>query len=154
MQRLLREFPIATKIKVEWRNMDSGRHVHNMIYIGWIESSRVDYFEAIGFNVVPTSGTGVVVGTIECKYIMPVTYPDMIIAATRAVSYGTHHVWIETHIFSKKHNRVAAIAKQKMVFYDFQGICKMPMPEGFVKKMEALEDRSILNEEMEMNNNS
>jgi acyl-CoA thioester hydrolase len=143
MQNLLRDFPITTKIKVEWRNMDSGRHVHNMIYVGWTESSRVDYFESMNFSIVPVSGTGVIVGYLDCKYIVPITYPDMVIAATRAINYGKDHVWIETYLFSKKLNCVAAISKQKMVFYDFINRTKMEMPEDFLAKMEALEEREI-----------
>ena len=143
MEDLIKEFAVTTEIKVEWRDMDAAGHVHNVKYLGYVESGRVAYFEALDFDVAPKTGTGVVVATIDCKYIFPVTYPDNVVLATRFVDYGEYHVSLETHLFSKKHNRIVAISNQKLVFYDFENTCKMKMPEGFLEKMEVLEAKRI-----------
>jgi acyl-CoA thioester hydrolase len=143
MKDLIKDFPVMTEIKVEWRDMDAAGHVHNVKYLGYVESGRVAYFEALDFDVAPKTGTGVVVATIDCKYIFPVMYPDNVVLANRAVNYGEHHVSLETHLFSKKYNRIIAISNQKLVFYDFENTCKMKMPEGFLEKMEVLEVRKI-----------
>jgi acyl-CoA thioester hydrolase len=123
--------------------MDAAGHVHNVKYLGFVESSRVDYFEALDFDVAPKSGTGVVVAMIDCKYIFPVMYPDTVVLASRAMDYGEYHITLETHLFSKKYHRIVAISNQKMVFYDFENTCKMKMPDGFLEKMERMEGRKI-----------
>jgi acyl-CoA thioester hydrolase len=143
MKDLIKDFPITTKIKVEWRDMDAAGHVHNVKYLGYVESGRVAYFEALDFEVVPKIGVGFVVATIDCKYIFPVTYPDNIVLANRAVDYGEHHITLETHLFSEKYNRIVAISNQKLVFYDFENTCKMKMPDGFLEKMEVLENKKV-----------
>lgn len=143
MKDLIKNFPVTIEIKVEWRDMDAAGHVHNVKYLGFVESGRVAYFEALGFDVAPKTGTGVVVAMIDCKYIFPVTYPDSVVLATRSVNYGEFHVLLETHLFSKKHNRIVAISNQKMVFYDFENTCKMKIPDGFLEKMERLENKKI-----------
>jgi hypothetical protein len=30
-----------------------------------------------------------------------------------------------------------------LVFYDFENTCKMKMPDGFLEKMEALENKNV-----------
>jgi acyl-CoA thioester hydrolase len=80
---------------------------------------------------------------IDCKYIFPVTYPDTVVLASRAMDYGEYHITLETHLFSKKYHRIVAISNQKMVFYDFENTCKMKMPDGFLEKMERMEGRKI-----------
>ena len=141
MEDLIKNFAVTTEIKVEWRDMDAAGHVHNVKYLGFVESGRVTYFETLDFDVVPKTGTGVVVAAIDCKYIFPVTYPDNLVLATRAINYGEHHISLETHLFSKKHKRIVAISNQKMVFYDFENTCKMKMPEDFLEKLEKLESK-------------
>lgn len=143
MKDLVKDFTVSTEIKIEWRDMDAAGHVHNVKYLGFVESGRVKYFEALGFDVAPKSGTGVVVAKIDCKYIFPVTYPDTVTIASRATNYGEHHITLETHLFSKKYNRIVAVSNQKMVFYDFENTQKMKMPNGFLEKMEALEGKKV-----------
>lgn len=138
MKDLLKDFPVTTEIKIEWRDMDAAGHVHNVKYLGFVESGRVAYFEALDFDVAPKTGTGVVVAKVDCKYIFPVNYPDTLIAATRTIDHGEFHITLETHLFSKTHNRVVAISNQKMVFYDFSITKKMEMPNGFLEKMNKL----------------
>lgn len=145
MKDLIKDFPVTTEIKVEWRDMDAAGHVHNVKYLGYVESGRIAYFEALNFDVAPKTGTGVVVASIDCKYIFPVTYPDNVVLASRAINFGKFHISLEIHLFSKKYNRIVAISNQKMVFYDFENTCKMKMPDDFLEKMEVLEGKKITN---------
>lgn len=141
MKDLVKGFPITTEIKIEWRDMDLAGHVHNVKYLGFVESGRLAYFEALGFDIAPKAGVGIVIAKVDCKYIFPVNYPDTLVAASRAIDYGEFHLTLETHLFSKKHQRIVAISNQKIVFYDFSTSKKMEMPTVFLEKMEGLEGK-------------
>lgn len=131
-------FQVTTDIKVEWREMDAAGHVHNVQYFGYLETCRIAFFETLDFNVAPDNAIGVVVAKVDCKYIYPVTYPDIIIGGIRYVEHGEHHVGIEIHLFSKKYNRLVAISNQKLVFYHFGTKLKAEMPDDFLEKLEQL----------------
>ncbi len=146
MKDLVKDFPITTEIKIEWRDMDAASNVHNVKYLGFVETGRIAYFEALNFNVAPKTGTGVIVAKVDFKYIFPVTYPDTLVVATRATDYGEFHIAIETHLFSKQHQRIVGISNQKLVFYDFSITQKMKMPDGFLEKVERLEKRKFVNQ--------
>ena len=41
----LSEYACQVSIHVQWGDMDAFQHVNNVIYLGWVESARVKYFD-------------------------------------------------------------------------------------------------------------
>ncbi len=52
-----RDFRFWWPLTVRWGDMDAMGHVNNIIYLQYLESARVGYFEAIGWPVRTESGT-------------------------------------------------------------------------------------------------
>jgi len=75
----LKDFPVITKIPVQWGEMDAAQHVNNVIYLRWSETGRIAYFKKLGYEVSPGGNeAGFILGWQDCKYIFPVTFPDTI----------------------------------------------------------------------------
>ena len=139
MQEALKQFPITIEIPVQWGEMDAARHVNNLIYLRWGESARITYFEKMNLPTSFTGKQGPILGWQDCKYIFPITYPDTAIVGAKVSEIKTDRFFMECHIFSKKHQRLAAISKQSIVPYDYQNLCKIEMPKEWVEAIHALE---------------
>jgi acyl-CoA thioester hydrolase len=143
MKELLKEFPIITEIKVRWSEMDAAIHVNNVLYFRWAESARFEYFEEMNIPVVPDGkGIGFILGWQDCKYILPVVYPDTIFIGTRTKSFEKDRFYMESHFFSKKYQQLVAISQHRIVCYDYGARCKVNVPED-IKKVILKNEESI-----------
>lgn len=132
VQDLLKDYPSYVEIPVQWGDMDAMQHVNNIMYLRYMESSRIKFFTdvlKIGFS---PDGVGAILAEIHCKYKFPLTYPDTVIAASRILpdSMDEYSVKIQHTIVSIKHQRVAAEGIARIVFYDYLEKRKAMIPEA------------------------
>lgn len=132
VQDLLKDYPSYVEIPVQWGDMDAMQHVNNIMYLRYMESSRIKFFTdvlKIGFS---PDGVGAILAEIHCKYKFPLTYPDTVIAASRILpeSMDEYSVKIQHTIVSIKHQRVAAEGIARIVFYDYLEKKKAMIPEA------------------------
>ena len=126
IENFLSEFPIHIEIEVQWGDMDAAQHVNNTVYLRWTESSRICFFQKLGFGVKPKKGeAGFILGFQDCKYIFPVTFPDTVIIGAKAIDIGKDRIFLQSQVFSKKHQRLAAISNQTIVTYDYSTLQKV-----------------------------
>jgi len=131
MKEQLDTFPVITNIKVRWGEMDAANHVNNVLYFRWAEAARFDYFEKLNIPVVPNDkGVGLILGWQDCKYIIPIVYPDTVYLGTRTKHFEKDRFIMESHFFSEKHQRLAAIAQHRIVCYDYNARCKVDVPDA------------------------
>ena len=139
VQDLIKDYPSYVEIPVQWGDMDAMQHVNNIMYLRYMESSRIKFFTdvlKIGFS---PDGVGAILAEIHCKYKFPLTYPDTVIAASRILpdSMDEFSVKIQHTIVSIKQQRVAAEGIARIVFYDYLEKKKAIIPE--VVKMRLLQ---------------
>ena len=140
MKITLDDYPHLQKYPVQWGEMDAARHVNNLVYLRWAESGRIAYFNAVQINPSFEKGTiGPILGWQDCKYIFPVTFPDVIIVGTRTLEIKADRLILESGIFSEKHNRIAAISKQSIIPYDYTELKKVPIPENWINSIQSFE---------------
>ena len=140
IEAALSAFPAKKSIPVQWGDMDSAQHVNNTEYLRWAETSRMTYFEVLGYEVTPGDGkAGFILGWQDCKYIFPVTYPDTIHMGIRMTEMGADRFTLETQMFSERHDRLVAISKQVVVTYDYTALKKMAVPDELKKRMREVE---------------
>jgi len=61
--------------------MDSAKHVNNLIYLKWTETSRILLFTQM-MDTSFDGKEGPILGWQDCKYIFPMTYPDTALVST------------------------------------------------------------------------
>ena len=71
------DFPFWWPVTVRWGDMDAMGHVNNMMYLQYLESARVGFFEAIGWGgrIVNGRKQGPVVVSQTFNYRRQVVYP-------------------------------------------------------------------------------
>jgi acyl-CoA thioester hydrolase len=136
LHTLLAPYPVRIEIPVQWGDMDANHHVNNVVYLRWSENVRVEYLYRLA------QGAGIlmpVLGEITCKFIFPVTYPDTILAGVRVTDLADDRFTMETLLASTRHQRVAAIARGRVVNFDHQAGRKAPLPPAFAAQIAQFE---------------
>ncbi len=135
----LEKYKVITKIPIQWADMDSAQHVHNVIYLRLAEAGRISYFEKTDIDI-SFKEIGPILGWQDCKYIFPITYPDTAIIATRVAEILEDRMVMEIAVFSEKYQRIAALSKQHIIPYNYAELKKVPLPKTWINGVHALEN--------------
>ena len=141
LEKLLSPYPVVTNIPVQWGDMDAFEHANNVVYLQWVESGRIDYFEQIDLMDF-SEGVGGILASTDIKYIFPVVYPDTLFVGTRTSEIKEDRFTLETGIFSDKHQRIVALNQAVVVTYDYAALQKAPIPERVLQKIYQLEGKT------------
>ena len=140
MKELLADFPVVVEIPVAWGEMDSLGHVNNIVYFRYFETSRIAYFERLGFlTSIEETGIGPILASISCKFKMPVTFPDTVAVGTRVSQVADDRFVMEYAAVSRKAQRVAAEGDSLIVSYDYRLKKKAALPPDIRRRIHELE---------------
>src|SRR5690606_6221314 len=109
MEDLLTRFPVIVECPVVWGEMDSFQHVNNVVYFRYFETARMAYFERMNFTeYLERTGIGPILHSANCRFRIPLTYPDTVSIGTRSVDLKEDRYTMEFQIFSHTHQKIAA----------------------------------------------
>ena len=119
MEELLRGFPAQVEIPVAWGEQDPFGHVNAIIYFRYFETARIDYLMRAGFWArMHETGVGPIVASAECRFRIPVTFPDTVVSAARVKSInGEDRFTMEHIVVSKAQGKIAAQGECLLVTY-------------------------------------
>ncbi|GAB7024855.1 acyl-CoA thioesterase [Geotalea toluenoxydans] len=140
IDQILKGFPIVVEFPVAWGEMDSQKHVNNVVYFRYMENARIAYYDRIGaWQMMEETGIGTVLASSDCRYRIPLTYPDTLSVGAKVVSIEADRFTMEYRVVSHRLGKLAAEGKGVLVAYDFREDRKTVLPEALVRNMEALE---------------
>ncbi|MEM1322945.1 MAG: thioesterase family protein [Bacteroidota bacterium] len=140
IQKGLQPFPVQLSLTVQWGDMDAAQHVNNLIYLRWSETARIAYFSKLGYEVIDGGDApGFILGYQDCKYLFPITFPDTVVIGVRTLDIGTDRFNLQCHIYSQRHQRLAAISHNRIVTFDYQKKTKVEVPELMKQRIAVLE---------------
>jgi len=141
MNESLAGFPVVIDIPVAWGEMDALRHVNNIVYFRYFESARIAYFEKLRFwEFMNQTGVGPILASIQCKFKIPLTYPDTVSVGTRIPSIEQDRFVMEYRAVSHKSQAIAAEGEGVVVSYNYHESKKTPLPEEMKQRILALEE--------------
>src|SRR5207249_9943055 len=89
IQKLLAGFPVVIELPVVWGEMDSYRHVNNVVYFRYFESARLEYFRQLGWlEYENETGIGPILAATQARFRKPLTYPDTVSVTARIADLG------------------------------------------------------------------
>jgi acyl-CoA thioester hydrolase len=140
MDELLKEFPVVVELPVVWGEMDARQHVNNTVYFRYFESARTVYFEKLGvWKMIGDTGIGVILGSINCRFRLPLTFPDTISVGVRVVDIQADRFTVEHRIVSHRHQKIAAEGEGLLRAYDYNQLQKALLPDVFRQRIQELE---------------
>lgn len=142
MNKLLKDFPVITEIKVAWGEMDALQHVNNVVYFRYFETARIDYFKHLNImEQVAKTQIGPVISESHCRYKLPVTFPDTLFVGTRVKDIQADRFTMEYKIVSEKYQKVTTEGFAIVVMFDFANQKKVPISDAFLKAIEEIESK-------------
>jgi acyl-CoA thioester hydrolase len=137
---LLAGYPVVVEQAVVWGDMDSYRHVNNVVYFRYFENARLEYFRRLDwFTFEKETGVGPILATTQARFRKPLTYPDMILIAARVKEIGRDRFTLEHRIVSRRLGAVATEGEGTIVTYDYAHGAKVSVPEEVLRRIAALE---------------
>ncbi|RAL58530.1 hypothetical protein DID88_003978 [Monilinia fructigena] len=123
--------------KVVWGEMDSMKHINNVMYIRYAESARVNWAQNYAIHIDPQNKDkwskickpgdyGMILRSIKTEYLFPITWPDHISVyhklsfAPNDKTASSGSFKLEVLIVSELHQRVAARCFEEIVTYDYE----------------------------------
>ena len=141
MKEPLASCPVVIEIPVAWGEMDSLRHVNNVMYFRYFESARMAYFQKLGlWDYLNQTGIGPILASIQCKFKIPLTFPDTVSVGTRIPKIEGDRFVMEHYVMSHKAQAIAAEAEGVIVSYNYRENKKAPLPEEVRQRIQALEE--------------
>jgi acyl-CoA thioester hydrolase len=143
MNELLKTCPVVIEIPVAWGEMDSLRHVNNIVYFRYFESARMAYFRRLDiWNYMNETGIGPILAATQCKFKIPLTYPDVVSVGAKISEIETDRFSMKYTVVSHNHAKVAAEGDGLIVSYDYRAQKKAPLPDEIKERIRVLEGGS------------
>jgi acyl-CoA thioester hydrolase len=132
-------YPVRVDIPVAWGDMDAFGHVNNTVYFRYFESARIACFDSLEYMaLLSTTGIGPILAATDCRFRLPLTYPDTVTVGTRLSEIAEYGFLMHYAALSRRHGRIAAEGSGRIVSYHYEKQCKAPIPPEFRARLEQL----------------
>ena len=85
------------------------------------------------------TGVGPILAATNCRFKMPLTYPDTVSIGTRVSEIESDRFTMEYYVVSHKHQRVSAEGTGLIACFNYAENKKTPVPAEIKQRIEALE---------------
>lgn len=122
-------------LRIDWSELDLFGHVNNVMFMKYIQASRLNFNEQIGLmKLYETQKIGFMVAETTCQFKKPLNYPGNVSITTKLLFSKNTSFSLEHTIFDESGN-IAAIGKDVLVVYDFNTNEKCIIPKDVLQKM-------------------
>lgn len=140
MENLLKEYSVITEIPVAWGEMDALNHVNNAVYFRYFETARIAHFNKVELmEEMAMTKVGPVLGETQCRYKLPVTYPDTLLIGSKVTDMQSDRFTMQYEIVSKKLGKITTIGSATIVMFDFKTNQKAELSERLTLAIKALD---------------
>lgn len=136
----LSQFKVVIDQAVDWADMDSFKHVNNVVYFRYFENARVEYFRRIGWwDYMDETGIGPIVASTQARFRRPVKYPETLAAGAKVMSLATDRFTIRHVLVSRTTGEMVTEGDAVVVSVDYRNNVKVPLPTEIRRRIEELE---------------
>jgi acyl-CoA thioester hydrolase len=130
-----RKLVLTSIIPIRWGDMDALGHVNNTIYFRYMEQTRVEWLDRLGFDLGVAHEEGVVVVNASCTFLLPITYPGDVEVRMYFGKPGRSS--LQTHYELRKVGEETLYAEgaAKMVWINQTTGKSAPWPEWILKNL-------------------
>ena len=133
-------FPVIVQLAVAWGEMDSYRHVNNIVYFRYFENARLEYFRRLDWFVYEReTGVGPILASTQARFRKALTYPDTISVGCRISSMAEDRFVMDYLTFSHSLGAVAAEGQGTIVAFNYARGEKVMLTDELKRRIAALE---------------
>ena len=139
-EELLAGYPVVVRQAVVWGEMDSYRHVNNVVYFRYFENARLEYFRRLDWPAFEAeTGIGPILAATEARFRRALTHPDTIAITAQLGTLDEDRFTLEHRVVSQQLNDVATQGQGTIVAFHYGLGVKVPLPEELRRRIAELE---------------
>lgn len=131
------DFWFVTTIKVQFRDVDSMGHVNNAVYVSYLETARMEFYERVfghdGFRRFPY-----ILAEVQVRYLRPARLKDLLDLGIRVSQVGRKSFKFEYVIRNHATGEVVCEAETTQVMYDYEAEVSREVPDEWRRRIESL----------------
>jgi acyl-CoA thioester hydrolase len=125
-------------ISTRWMDNDVYRHVNNVVYYSFFDTTVNEYMLRSGVLDLESSATVSLVAETGCTYFAPVSFPDVVHCGLRVAHLGRSSVRYEIGVFRNDEPQASAQGYFVHVCCDRTTHAPVPMPAALRAALERL----------------
>jgi len=134
------DFDYWSTINTRWRDMDALGHLNHAIYLGYMETARVDVYIKLGFSGIRKDmDESTILGSIDVHYLSQVKHPASLDIGHRICRVGSKSFDFLAAIFNKNKENPVCSALFKMVAFNYDLNKSIPVPILIREKCRPIE---------------
>lgn len=132
------EYKLNLEIRIDWSDLDMYEHVNNVSYMRYLQSGRVNFWEASGIhNFYQNSNQGTMLVSTKCDFIKSLHYPGKAIIKTTLDFIGNTSFGIK-HLILNEKQEICAEGNDVVVCFDFDKKKTFPVPDWLRERISQL----------------
>ena len=133
------DFDYWSPIKTRWRDMDALGHLNHAIYLGYMETARVDVYTQLGFTGIRKDmDESTILGSMDVHYLSQVKHPASLDVGHRICRVGSKSFDFLAAIFRENEEEPVCSALFKMVAFNYDVNKAIPVPDLIRQKCRPL----------------
>ena len=124
------DFDFWSSMKTRWRDMDALGHLNHAIYLGYMETARVDVYIQLGFSGIRKDmDESTILGSMDVHYLSQVKHPASLDVGHRICRVGSKSFDFLAAIFIENEEKPVCSALFKMVAFNYDLNKAIPVPD-------------------------
>jgi len=133
------DFDYWSSIKTRWRDMDALGHLNHAVYLGYMESARVDVYIQLGFSGIRKDmDESTILASMDVHYLSQVKHPASLDVGHRICRVGTKSFDFLAAVFDEEQEKPVCSALFKMVAFNYKMNQPILVPELIREKCRPL----------------
>lgn len=132
------DFRLVATIKVQFRDVDSMGHVNNAVYLSYLETARMEFYDQVfgkdGFKRFPY-----IIGEIRIRFLRPAYLKDLLDLFIRVAEAGNKSFRFEYIICDHVTKEVICEAESVQVMYDYKAGRSVEIPQEWLETIASLQ---------------
>ncbi len=123
-----KDYKLSLELRIDFSDLDMYRHVNNLTFIRFLQSGRVNFWEATGLaKLFSETNKGAILVSTHCDFKKSLFYPGNAVVKTKLAYIKNSSFALDQLILNEK-GEVCAEGRDIAVFFDFGKDQAMPIP--------------------------
>jgi len=130
------DYKLSLDLRIDFSDLDMYRHVNNLTFIRFLQSGRVNFWEAAGLSkLFSESNKGAILVSTHCDFKKSLFYPGTATVKTKLAYIRNSSFALDQLILNDK-GEVCAEGRDIAVFFDFSEDKSLPIPPDLREVMQ------------------
>lgn len=124
----LSAYKLSLELRIDFSDLDMYRHVNNLTFIRFLQSGRVNFWEAAGLaKIFSESNKGAILVSTHCDFKKSLFYPGTATVKTKLAYIKNSSFALDQLILNEK-GEICAEGRDIAVFFNFSKDEALPIP--------------------------